>query len=465
LPEQANIEEQTGSKVMSIVFMGETISAHVSYPNVPDIYKPVLDDLYLYGEISRRYDTIVSEGKWTQETLQEFQHAMSGIEKRGYTPYPYSGFKRASCYALADLDNDNSPELLLLEDPSCDSLGKQTPSIYSVFTIRNGKLICIKRDSFDFQDFTILDADGTFYQCIDWRGVGYVDLSAFKLEAGMSEFTIISEARAALSFSDGDVPVPYWIKIVNGEEINIAEKEFEALLEQHKNPGDPMTLNYVPLHPGGATDLYSTPHPSDITPTTSLEYPPVYLEAPSEYKPILDDLYLVSELLLRGESFEILVNYGELSFAERPWGELGYAVIDINNDGIKELLIGTLDGLKDAAPSFLFTLKDGHPVLFANYWSRSRGVIAADGIIHYVGSGGASYNYLSSYRLDKNADTLTELTSMGSDYSQADDKEYFYQEVNGKIHYITEKEFWDFYEKYDSPLKKMELKVIPIANE
>ena len=463
LPEQTNTVGLTSAEGISIVFMGETITAPASYPGVPKAYIPVLDGLYLCGELSRRYYTLVYEDKFTQETLQEYDKAMNKINERGYTPYPYSGFERASGYALTDLDNDNIPELLILEDPSRYSNGKQTPSINSVFAIRNGQLVCIEKNSPDLQDYTILSANGTFYQCLDWRGIGYVDLSAFRLETGMTEFTVLSEARAALSFSSGDVPVPYWTKTVSGEETSITEKEFDTLLDQYKNPKEPIMLDYVPLHPVGAIELYSYRNPTDTTPIISIEYPSAYQGAPSEYKPVLDEFYLASVRISRGDSFDSINNHGELFFAELPHEELGYAVVDINSDGIPELLLGSIDGLTESTPNFVFTIKDGHPVQLNSFWSRSRGVIAADGVIYCVSSGGASYTYLSSYRLDKNADTLTMLTSMGSDYSQADEKPYYYQEVNGRIRYITEEEFLVFLEKYDNPSRMMELRPIPIA--
>ena len=466
IPEQSDKVHPAGTVGSVIVFMGERIVAPGSYPGVPDVYIPVLDDLYLYGEASNRYATLVNEGKWTQEVLREFEKVMSGIRGRGYTPYPYSGFIRATGYALIDLDNDNSPELLLLEDPARSSAWKQTPSIYSVFTIRNEKLIQIKNNTYNFQDCTILSADGIFYQCIDWQSIGYVDLNAFRLEAGKSEFTIVSEAHAALSFSEGEVPVPYWIEMVNGVAINIPEKEFNILLEQYRNPAEPMILNFVPLLPGGVIDIYDGAHPADSPVFTNIGYPPVYQGAPVEYKPILDDFYLLSERIRNWESIgeSVYIDWeGTTGLVEFPHGELGYAIVDINNDGVPELLLGTIDELTNAAPNSVFTLSDGEPVLLTSFWSRNRGIISADGTIYSVGSGGAANTYLSSYRLDRNANTLTGLTFMGSDYSQSDDKPYYYQEENSRYRYITEEEFLNFLEICDNPLKIIELRAVPIA--
>jgi len=281
----------------------------------------------------------------------------------------------------------------------------------------------------------------------------------------MSEFTIILEARASLSFEEGDVPVPYWVKTENGEETNITEEEFCMLFEQYKNPKDSVILDFAPLHPDWV-DPWSVPRPPEKSLLTEpIECPKSYSGAPSAYKPILDDFYLFSERVRLEDSFDyILENAGALGFVEPPHGELGYAIVDINNDGIPELLLGSISGLNSASPHLVFTLKDGNPVLLTSFWGRNRGVISANGTIYCVGSGGAAYTYLSSYKLDKNADTLTELTDIRSDYSFSEEKSYFIQIINGKNHYISEDDFWNLLGMYDNPSNPMKLTVIPISN-
>jgi len=457
--EDTNTEKPTDAEPISIVFMGETIIAPGYYPGVPDVYIPVLDDLYLDGELSYRYNTLNYEGKITQEIMRESENVEKEIQRRGYLPYPGDGLGITGGYALVDLDSDGSLELLILNNSPHYT---QMPVIKSIFAIRNGRLVCIDNGSSEL-NYTILTADNTFYQCIDWRGAGYVDLSAFRLEAGMSEFTIISEAHAALSFSDGDIPVPYWVKIENGNEINITEDELNALHELYKKPKEMMVLDFVPLHPD-VIDPWLIPRPADEPPTIPIAYPTAYQNAPEVYKPILDALFLLEEHMRceeygSGEDLEIV------GFGEYPYDSvLGYAIVDLNNDGVLELLLGTIDGLNNAAPYSIFTLKDGQPVLLASFWSRSRGVISADGIIYNAGSGGAAYTYLSTFRLDKNADTLIQLTDMRSDYSFSEEKPYYFQVIEGRNHYISEQDFFDFCKMYDAPPERMKLTFIPITS-
>jgi hypothetical protein len=454
-------ENPTGVEPVSIVFMGETVLAPGYYPGVPDVYIPILDDLYLYGELLHRYDMLNYEGKITQEIMHESENIQREIRRRGYLPYPGDGLGISGGYTLVDLDDDGSSELLILDN---SPYYINTPVIKSIFTVRNGRLACIDNGSTEL-NYTILAADNTFYQCIDWQSAGYADLSAFRLEAGMSGFTAISEAHATLSFSDGDVPVPYWTKIENGNEKNMTEDEFNVLLTQYKNPEEPMALNFVPLHPD-VIDPWSIPRPTDEPPTMPIEYPAAYQYAPEAYKPILDTLFLLEKRMRREENgfSEEWETVGLFEYPLLRISTLGYALVDLNNDGVLELLLGSMDGLSNSAPNSIFVLKDGQPVLLISFWSRNRGVISSDGIIYSVGSGGAAYTYLSSFRLDRNADTLTQLTDMRSDYSFPEEKPYYIQVMDDRNHYISQQEFFDFCIMYDNPPNRMKLTFIPIAS-
>lgn len=458
---EMNIVDTIGTEPASIIFMGETITAPGYYQDVSEQYVPVLDDLYLDAELSFRYRTLSSEDKITHEIMREWEIVHKEIQNRGHLPYPGDGLGFTVGYALVDLDDDDSCELLILENSPHYI---QTPVIKSVFAIRNGQLVCIDNGSSEL-NYTILADDKTFYQCIDWRSTGYADLIAFRLETNLSEFTIISEAHAALSFDDGDIPAPYWIKVENGIESSITENEFNALYEQYKNSKEAMVLDFILLLPDVVNPL-STPQPIDDVITIQIEYPAAYQGAPEEYKPILDSLFLFQERLRTEYDFNN-EGSGMIGFVEFPYprdSTLGYALIDLNNDSVAELLIGTIDGLNAAKPNAVFTLKNGQPVLLTEFWSRNSGVISSDGIIYQVGSGGAAYTYLSAFRLDKNSDVLTKLTDIQSDYSQSEGKPYYIQVIDGKNCYISEQEFFDFCNLYYNPPKRMNLVFIPIAS-
>ena len=467
------VAEQTYDEPVSVTFMGEILTAPGSYSGVPSLYIPVIDDLYLYTKIILRYDTLDDESKITQETQREMRSLQRDLELRGYIPY-FGGVRASAGYALYDLDSDGNPELLVLDNYSYDGIPKIFPAVRSVYSIRNGRLVCIDNGSNAIDNNTVLATDKIFYKCIDYNiAAGYANLKAFCLEPGMTEFTVISDTLAALSFSEGDIPVPYWMKIVNGVEINISEDEFDILHEQYKNPAEIMILDFVPFHPD-ADNQISQARPVDELPTTLTtltEYPESYQGAPIEYKPILDALYHFSEFQRRDEEIDEPTRtslWRVLGFVEWPHSDVGYAVVDINNDGVQELLLGTFDNAYNSQeefnPSSIFTLKSGQPVLLRSFWSRSRGVILDDGLIYSDGSDGAAYTYLSSYRLDNNADILTQLTDIRSDYSISDDKPYYFQVLDGKTHYISEEDFFGFCDMYRYPQNRMKLTFIPIAN-
>ena len=462
VPVETYAEEPYGTELLSVVFMGETITAPDSYPGVPDVYAPIINDLYLHREVTRRYSILPYEDKVA--FIGECMRTHNEVRSRGHLPYPGDG--SGSGYALVDLDGDGSPELLILQDFAYDM---EKPEIKSVFTMRNGRLVCVDNGSSELRR-TILADDGAFYQYTDWLGTGYANLSAFRLESGMSKFTVILEARAALSFSGGDVPVPYWAKTENGEDISITEDDFNALLERYKNPKNHMSLDFVPVHPE-AVELWSAPYPPDEPPAIPIEYPLAYQDAPRAYKPILDALFLLAERMRMEEYGYDDIGLEAVGFRELPSlydSSLGYALVDLNNDGTQELLLGYLkndaEGQEEFTLCSIFILKNGEPVLLESFWSRNRGAVTADGTIYRVGSGGAAYAYLSSFWLEKNADALTQLTDMRSDYSPSEEKPYYVQIVDGKNHYISEEVFSDFFAMYDDPPNKMKVTFIPIAN-
>jgi hypothetical protein len=66
-------------------------------------------------------------------------------------------------------------------------------------------------------------------------------------------------------------------------------------------------------------------------------------------------------------------------------------------------------------------------------------------------------------RLEKNADALTQLTDIYSDYSFAEEKPYYVQVIEGRNHDISQQEFSDFVEMYHNPPERIKLTVFPIS--
>jgi len=190
-----------------------------------------------------------------------------------------------------------------------------------------------------------------------------------------------------------------------------------------------------------------TTAPTIKTPTLPIQYPASYKAAPEAYWPVLNDL-LKFVCLIRDDSWDSIdMLYGSTGIVETPGAfsddgflhNLGYAIQDINNDGVPELLLLAKDGFMLS----LFTLRsDDKPVLLDSYSVRSHANLAADGeisVLSFTGTG----RFLSSYILRKDAIKLTLLT------------EFF--EL-----YMTEEDFHALCEAHYNPPNLMKLDFISI---
>ena len=85
----------------------------------------------------------------------------------------------------------------------------------------------------------------------------------------------------------------------------------------------------------------------------------------------------------------------------------GYAVRDINEDGIPELFILYEDDYSDDYfITALYTIRDGRVVLVGAYWSRHRCTLAEDGTVYINSSSGADDSSCVSYSLRRRTGEL-----------------------------------------------------------
>jgi len=213
--------------------------------------------------------------------------------------------------------------------------------------------------------------------------------------------------------------------------------------------------------PSTTTEITTTTEPP-ITPQP-IKYPASYKDAPKAYKPVLDEFFYQAQPAYWG--------YGETcviggSYITEPWftqtANLGYAIKDINNDGIPELLLldlnnvgwGTYEGFFVYA---LFTLKDNKPVQLGQYWRRDYAGLTMDGTIYRVGSGGAKSALLTTYKLKQNAAELTKVKEHMGDLGIV-----CYEIKDENQQFITDEEFLELWEFYSSPPNPMQFTFIPI---
>jgi len=198
------------------------------------------------------------------------------------------------------------------------------------------------------------------------------------------------------------------------------------------------------------------PTTTEAPTTLPIEYPANYRDAPEAYKPVLNEFYYQAQ---NGSS-----QTGDIYVLE-PWffemDDLGYAVQDINGDGVPELLLltkGEYSGFAAEENPFiltLFTLTNDRPVHLAYYWRRERAQLAADGIIYFVAGLGGSYSGLRSFQLETGASELTQLTEYHRESGN------FYKGTYGEQS-MPEDEFNRLYELYSNPPNPMQLTFIPI---
>lgn len=126
-----------------------------------------------------------------------------------------------------------------------------------------------------------------------------------------------------------------------------------------------------------------------------------YGEVLDQYYTALTEKWEEEKLLSEGMS-----NLTAFCYDGNPLENLGYAYVDVNNDGYWELLIGALNGdeFTERVVFDLYALEDGVPVQIFSSMERSRYYICEEEAGGYqlanVGSGGASFSGWHYYILN-----------------------------------------------------------------
>ncbi len=125
----------------------------------------------------------------------------------------------------------------------------------------------------------------------------------------------------------------------------------------------------------------------------------------------------------------------------------GYAIKDLNDDGVDELVLLNNEYHVIA----IFSYADGKPVLLSNYIPRGSCWIDGDGLLHENGSGGAYYSANAVYKIADGGAELELIVEFGTNgHEWIGDVAYtkYYKLVNGEEAEITETEFNDLIEQY-----------------
>jgi len=152
--------------------------------------------------------------------------------------------------------------------------------------------------------------------------------------------------------------------------------------------------------------------------------------------------------------------------AENAADIIGYTFLDVNHDGVTELIVGSISEEKEGKYYgqniySAYTYKDT-PHLLLEGWSRNRCFLLEDETFYTEGSGGAMYRILENYVLDENG---TQLSYKDFYFTKEKDESFeeigFYHNTTGEWEASASEEleedvFWSQYDAYGSKTKTLE---------
>ena len=157
-----------------------------------------------------------------------------------------------------------------------------------------------------------------------------------------------------------------------------------------------------------------------------------------------------SELSIEPGTFSTQEDYGLWSSCvEARHSNLGYALRDINNDGIPELFIIS----EEYSIHAIYSLYEGAPVLIGGFWPRHSCAVDDTGILYIWSSGGAGdWNISSNLFVPGNAELqLIEMVGVESFDEQTNEvlpSLRYYRVVDGNKTTISQEEFESAYDVF-----------------
>jgi hypothetical protein len=347
-------------------------------------------------------------------------------------------------YTLRDINGDAVPEYMVFDKDG----------LISVSAVHEGK-ISVKPT---IEDKLKLSTDGLFYKASCYSNK-YGCMAALRYEEEDSYFYLIETARIYFEvaiFGDSGIPTPNYIKIENGERISITEDEYYELQKFYQNPSNQMKPEFVIV----SSDIFDNDMKVETRRLKSEDYPAVYKDAPIEYKPVLDGLYALNKF-----GSDSVYNEETIFGDDDEISADSYAVVDINGDGIKELLLG-----EDTHIATIHTLDaNGKPVLLAAF-PKGDDIKVTIGTVY--NTGGVLCKWIQAdantpwvvytYVLEQNATSLIE-ARLTYDYIDPEDSKTYYgiATEDGLTRYIDKAKF-DKFENEIKSVKPLKFTFIPI---
>ena len=193
-----------------------------SYRDAPEAYWPVLDDLLKW--------IFVANNRWEYKLWDDW-----GINP-GIRAIPEIALGDAGKYvgyAIKDINDDSTPELLILFSPPN---GKHP---LALFTLQDDTPVHLL--TYRYREVGGIADDGTIYVSYAIGGGG--NMRSYKLEPGAAELTMLTEYDYVVQWYDDD----HQFYRIEGDERIYTEEEIDALLETYCNPPNPMQLTFIPI--------------------------------------------------------------------------------------------------------------------------------------------------------------------------------------------------------------------------
>jgi len=157
------------------------------------------------------------------------------------------------------------------------------------------------------------------------------------------------------------------------------------------------------------TELDTSAMPSEAEPSPIINQEEIY----EAYQEILDVLYYGSldrwstYNLEEQEQLDKIMSYLWYQYPAQSLSDVGYTLIDLNDDSIPELLTGGILEADQGMFYNLYTYLNGSVSLVASSGERDRFYLYADQIIANEGSAGAADSYIGFFTLEKGSKDLT----------------------------------------------------------
>lgn len=330
-----------------------------------------------YAVISKKSpDSYIDYEKAYQPIIQQYKDVLSKNEIEDDNDYSSTLFMMVYedhpslnyGYSYVDVNNDGVTELLV---GAYDNKSKTSKSFLDMYTIKDGLATPCKSDIYE-QDETDVH--------------GNMDLQYYLANNG----DIISKEPSQENidnFSNGKLS--YDEMSENCDQIGIFEYNGEKLhnkdyaSDSNQYPSSNLkTIQYVPF--------FTSEKKSKTSKTSNHQ----------EYDVILKQYYDTASTQACGSPFDPLLpsricDY--LAYAEDPLSDIGYAFMDLNDDGQDELLIGIMTMENNFCD--VYTIKDNVPRIVdfntsnvtipASFWYRNWFSLTPDKKIYYFGSSGA----------------------------------------------------------------------------